>query len=262
MSVFGKLLRQWRTRRRFSQLQLAHASEASPRHISFLESGRAQPSRDMVLRLADALDLPPTVTNNALLAAGFAPHYLMLAHDDPQLEPFRQALNVMLSHHDPWPAIVFGRDWIMRDANAAAIRMFGSIGAGIGTDLIELTTQLAPPNGAIANWSEMSAIISAFIKNEIAYLGGDANLQERVDRLDKQRRALVQETSDDLDMGPVAPVVPIELQYGDLRLSLFTMLASFGTAQEVGLSDLRVELYFPSDEVTRQWLEAAAATSD
>ena len=105
----------------------------------------------------------------------------------------------------------------------------------------------------------MAAIISAYIKTEIAHAGGDANLEARVGRLDQQRRMLAPETADDVSVGPSAPVVPVELQLGDTRLSLFTMLASFGTAQEIGLSDLRVELYFPSDDVTRQWLEAAAS---
>lgn len=247
-NTFGDMMREWRRLRRMSQLDLALAATLSARHLSFLESGRAAPSRPMVLRLAEALEMPKSAANQALGAAGFAPAYPSATPDAPDLVWARRAIDSMLSKHEPFPGAAVDRHWNVVAANAGAMRLFAVLpGASPAANMVELL--LALGDGAtIINWEEMAGLGLTRLRAEIAHLGGDARLEGYAQRLALHPRLA----------GRAAPagdrmIIPMRLDLGGARLSLFTTIAQFGSAQEIALSETKIELMFPADEATERW---------
>ena len=248
---FGAFLRDWRQMRRLSQLDLALAAGVSSRHLSFLESGKAAPSRGMILRLAAALDMPKPAANDALKAAGFAAAFPALPHHAPDLEPVRRAISMMLERHSPYPGVAVDRCWNVIDANEAAIGLFATVGPV--SNMIDLMIAVADKD-IVENWEETALLSLARLRAEIAHLGGDEKMQARAARLAEHPRLAAADIS---SVNFNQAVIPTKLRLGDNRLSLFSTIAQFGSVQEVNASEIRIELMFPADQETAAFFEKA-----
>lgn len=249
MTAFPDTLRDWRQRRRKSQLDLACDADVSARHISFLETGRARPSRDMVGRLGDALHLPLAARNQMLLAAGFAPRFGQNAWDADAMEPVRAAVDHMLASHAPYPALALDRLWTVVQMNAPAARLFGLAGVATGDSLLTMATsgRLAD---MVENWPEVAHLSAQRLRTESAALGGVPELDAAAALLSAVPPPAT------LSSGPVVSTV---FRAGDVRLSLFATLAQFGTPQDLTLDALKVEFFFPADTDSATILRAMAA---
>jgi len=249
MSEFCQSLKSWRTVRRYSQLDLAMEADISARHLSFLETGRAQPSREMVARLGDALQLSLDARNQLLTHAGYAVRYKGRDWDDEEMSPIRQAVDHMLNQHMPFPGLAVDRLWRVCEANPAALKMFGLFGVGIGDSLLDLVMSDTLPQ-AVENWREVAHHAMLRLRTESLSQGGVPALDRAVDHLAKVPVPSGAATG---------PVVPTILRHGDLRLSFFATLSQFGTPEDLLLEDLKIELYFPSDDITGQFFETQSA---
>lgn len=253
-TAFGPLLRDWRRIRRMSQLDLALAADVSSRHVSFLESGRAGPSRAMVLRLAEALNMPRETANEALGAAGFAAAFPALPPDADALAPVREAVRLTLANHAPYPAVVIDAHWDLVDANPPAMAFFTLAGVAGAGNLVDAFLAAAASD-VIENWEEIALVMRTRIRAEIAAAGGDRTLERFADAIDKHPRLA------DFDASRVdysRAVAPTVFRADGVRLSLFSVFAHFGGVQDVRAADLRIELMFPADEPTRDWFRRAA----
>jgi transcriptional regulator with XRE-family HTH domain len=253
---FGDLLRQWRHRRALSQLALSAEAEISQRHLSFLESGRSTPSREMVLRLAEGLDVPLRERNAMLSAAGFAPVYRERPVDDPELAAARLAVAAILKGHEPFPALAIDRHWHLIEANASV----GPLLAGVNPALLEppvnvLRLSLHPQGLAsrVVNWREWRSHILARLDRQFA---------TSVDRV-------VAALRDELAGYPVPPgnapwrpdttmrpaiAVPFVLETDAGHLSFLSATTVFGTALDISLAELAIETFLPADERTSEIL--------
>lgn len=248
MTQFPDTLKTWRKARRFSQLDLALEADVSSRHISFLETGRAQPSRDMVARLGDALNLPLETRNQMLTHAGFAVRYPGRSWDEEEMAPIRAALDHTLTQHAPYPAFAVDRLWTIVRMNKPAEQLFGMLQIAEGSSLLELITSDTLPM-FIENWPEVAHHAAQRLRTESAAQGGVSELDDAANLL-----AAVSGGSDD----PPGPIIPTIYKAGDLRLSLFSTIAQFGTPVDLTLDDLKIELFFPADDATEQTLRAMA----
>jgi transcriptional regulator with XRE-family HTH domain len=258
---FPALLRAWRRRRRLSQLELALASGVSQRHLSFLESGRARPSRSMILRLGETLEVPLRERNDWLVAAGFAPVFRARPLDDPQMRQVMEAVRRMLANHEPFPAVAIDRAWNVRLANRAFERLVALLGedvwARIGGAQRNLMRLVFHPRGIrphVANWQAIAPLLWHRARREADALGGQetrAVLEELAGHQDAAMLGAAEEIA-------LVPVLPLEIEKEGLRLSLFTVIATFGTAQDVTADELRIETFFAADEDTeRRFREAS-----
>lgn len=245
----GEIIKEWRTIRRFSQLDLSLEANTSARHLSFVESGRANPSRTMVLRLASALQMPRDVANDALRAAGFAPAYPQLAADAPDLGPVRAAVATMLSNHEPYPAICVDRHWDITAANGGAARLFSALGLAGQTNMIEALIAAGESN-SIENWEETALLALARARAELMHLGADERLKMLTQRLAGHRRIA---NGDHSAIDLAQAVIPTSFRVGATLVSMFATIAQFGTVQDVTASEIRVEMMFPADEASRNW---------
>ena len=253
-TAFGDILREWRGMRRFSQLELSLQAEISARHVSFLESGRAKPSRAMVVKLADALQMPKETANKAMHAAGFAPVFPQLPVEDAALEPVRTAVSLMLANHDPLPGVAIDRSWDIIGANNAALSLFGAIGiTGVGNMMDALVA--AAESDAIVNWEETALLALARLRAEIIQYGGDHRLERYASQIANHPR-LAEADLDTVDFGQA--VIPTVFNLGGRTLSLFSTIAHFGTVQEVAASDIRIEMMFPADAQSREYFNQQA----
>ena len=267
-SSFGPLLRSWRNSRKFSQLELAMEADISQRHLSFLELGRARPSRSMVLQLAETLDVPLRERNVMLQAAGFTPAYAQRGLDGEEMAPVRNALSLMLKHHEPNPAVVIDKDWNVVMKNNAVERAFSAIG-----DLAamwEATCGDGPRN--LLRFTFHPQGIRPFIANldELAPIFLQRTYREAVTTQNHDLLALLKEIAAWPDMPaawlepslntPPAPIIPLVIDNGVIRASLFTMISTFGTPQDITTDELRIESYFPADEQTAMLLNMLAAS--
>jgi transcriptional regulator with XRE-family HTH domain len=263
--AFGIALRDCRRARKLSQLDLAVDAEVSQRHLSFLESGRAQPSREMVLQLAQTLDLPLRERNHLLQAAGYVGMYAQRALTAADMQPVRTALELMLRHHEPFPAVVVDRAWNQFMANDAILRMFSALGdpdtvwrrvCGDGPrNVLKLTFHpegLAP---YIRNLAEIAPPLLARTAREALE---HPAVQEVLDEVLRYPGIPTRWRSMDLH-ATLPPVLPTEFQIGGLTLKLFTTLTTFGTPQDVTTDELRVEHFFPADAATDALLRQLAA---
>ena len=262
-SSFGSILSEWRAVRRLSQLDLALLTGISQRHISFVESGRAQPSRDMIFKLADGLDLPLRARNDLFLAAGYAPTYLERRLDVAEMKAAREALEMILRHHEPYPAVVMDANWNVVMQNAAASRIMAySVGADalrqLFPDGVLNFMQLMFSQGGlrphVLNWTHTRAALLHRLRREAA--GSSASPSEALRRkLDSEPtpRNEISLNDERLDL-----LLSLELRVADVRLRLFNTFTTFGTPQDVLLQELRIDMSFPADEATKRFLDAAA----
>ena len=256
-SGFGELLRHWRMRRRLSQLDLAVDAEISTRHLSFIETGRAQPSRDMVLLLARALDVPLRDRNDLLTAAGYAPVYRESGLDAPAVAQARHALEFILRQQEPYPALILDRHWNVLKVNEASARFqthflepaeVATLGTPNAMRLMFHQRALRP---WIVNWEPTAASMIQWLHRDVVSGFGGAPSKTLLDELlaypdvPRHWRTLDVEAS-------TAPFLPIEFRKGDLSLRYFTTLTSLGTPHDITLQELRIESFFPADEATER----------
>lgn len=249
---FGPLLREWRDRRRLSQLELGLAADVSSRHVSFLETGRARPSRAMILRLSDVLDVPLASRNELLEAAGFVAAYSRAPLDHRALAPARSALARVMHNQMPYPALLLTRHWDIVDANETGRLMFGSLETGTN-GIEQLLTDMALRE-RVVNLAETLRGVMGRLSAESRQVGGDPRLDDLVGRLAAD--PTVATRGDDVQPVPVEPFLPIRIHSEAGELSLLTATAELGSAQAIALSDLRLELFFPADEATERYFEA------
>ena len=248
----GELLRGWRQRRRLSQLDLANDAEVSARHLSFLETGRARPSRDMLLRLAERLEVPLRERNELLLAAGFAPAYGRRALDSPDMAAVTRALDLVLTAYEPHPAIVVDRSWELVTANASVALFLDGVPAHLLEPPANVLRLSLHPEGLaprIVNLPQWRAHVLHRLGRE-AHLTGDPGLAA----LHRELVALPGGTDRST---PDGIAVPLQLRTGDGVLSFLSTVTTFGTAVDLTAAELSVEAFLPADEHTAEVLRAA-----
>src|SRR5215467_12789753 len=248
-SAFGDRLRWWRTHRGQSQLGLAGAAEISQRHLSFLESGRTAPSRDMVLRLAAALDVPLRQQNALLLAAGFAPVWQESELTAPALAEVMRALDHMLAQQEPYPAFVVDRRWNLLRANRGAARMTEFLlgppaDPSAPVNLADALMSPAALRPLIVNWDEVALYFLRGVQAD-ALADGTEETADLLRRLSAYPDAAA--LARKVPAEPHGPVLTIHFRKGDTSLRLFTTIATLGTAHDVTLQEIRIECFFPAD---------------
>jgi transcriptional regulator with XRE-family HTH domain len=246
----GDLLRQWRERRRMSQLTLALEAEISTRHLSFVETGRSQPSRDMVLNLAAKLELPLRDRNALLLAAGYAPAYAETPLDAAPLASVRAAVQQVLRGHEPYPAVVVDGRWTIVGANAGVALLLENVAPDLLRPPVNgLRLSLHPAGLAprIVNLGEWRAHLFSRLRRQIA-LTADPELLRLLEEL---RAYPCDQPEPDLDLpGPGAVYVPLRLRSGDRELAFFYTVSTFGTPLDITVAELAIESLFPADAAT------------
>ncbi|MDT3440717.1 MULTISPECIES: helix-turn-helix domain-containing protein [unclassified Pseudofrankia] len=263
-SALGDQLRHWRSLRRFSQLDLAVAAGSTPRYMSFVESGRAQPSRQMIERLARTLDIPLRDRNLLLLAGGYAPSYADEPLDSPGLRQVSAALAVMLDQHDPLPAVVLSRGWDVLRANQGAQLLFGRLCAPEPVpepaNVLRMVIEPGPVRRAIRNWNSVVPHLLERARREA--VGGV--LDDRTAELVRGLRArsdvaaLLAAPEPGLE---AAPVVDVRFEVDGTPLNLFSVVSTIGTPIDVTAQELRLESFFPNDDATREnWSRLCAAS--
>jgi transcriptional regulator with XRE-family HTH domain len=248
--TFGELLREWRIRRRFSQLELSGRAAASTRHLSYLENGRSRPSREMALHLADELDVPLRERNRLLVAAGFAPLFRETGLDADEMAPAREAIERILAAQDPYPAVVVDRCWNLVAANQGLAVFTALLPVELLTPPVNVVRASLHPDGLarhIANFDEYATHMVGRIRRD-AEATGDPSLTALLDEL---------RTYPALDRVPAtAPaswggaLVPIHLVTEHGELSFFSTIATFGTPNDITLDELSIEMFFPADAST------------
>ena len=256
----GELLRGWRQRRRLSQLDLSLEAEVSTRHLSFVETGRSKPSREMVLHLAEHLDVPLRERNPLLIAGGYAPVYQATEFTAPEMEAARDAVEKLLRAHEPYPAILVDRRWNLVSANAAAMLLV----EGVDPSLIEppvnvLRTSLHPRGLAprIINLGQWSDHIIDNLRRTIA-MTGDEELRALETELVGYAREMGVEPAPASD-APRSIAIPMRLrpfEATDQELQFITMIATFGTPLDITLAELALETFLPADAHTAAFLHA------
>ena len=248
----GELLRSWRQRRNLSQLELALEAEVSARHVSFLETGRARPSREMVIRLAEELEVPLRERNALLLAAGYAPAYPQRPLDAPEMEPVRQAIDRFLRAHEPYPALVVDRYHNLIAANDALDLLLD----GVSAELLEppanaLRIALHPHGMAprTLNLPEWGSHLLHRVRRE-AQSTGDPQLADLYDELTGYPGVTVTPPQPDLQPGDI--LLPLRLRDTDgaSELAFFSTVSTFGTAADITLSELAIEAFYPANART------------
>jgi transcriptional regulator with XRE-family HTH domain len=260
---FGSRLRWWRMHRGRSQLDLAGAVGTPQRHVSFLESGRTQPSREMVLRLATALDVPLRQQNALLLAAGFAPVWRESDLAAPELATINHALDHMLAQQEPFPAIVVDRRWNVLRVNAGAGRLMafltGPSPAPAATGTVNIAEGLLAPDGLrpfLVNWQDIAIYFLRGVQAD-AIADGTQATAELLQRLLAYPGVPALSHVPALEELP-SPVLAMHFRRGQTSLRLFTTIATLGTPQDVTVQELRIESFFPADadtaQVFRDWV--------
>jgi transcriptional regulator with XRE-family HTH domain len=255
-SAFGRLLRDWRSRRRVSQLDLAVEAGVSSRHVSFIETGRAQPSREMVLTLAGVLDVPLRDRNDLLTAAGYAAMYRATDLEAPAMDQARRALDFMLRQQEPYPAIVVDRSWTLLKANGGAVRLVEtfadpSAASEWNGNAMRLMFHPRGLRPHIVNWEAMAAALIQWLHRDVRSGLGGAETRRLLDELLAYPGVPPRWRTLDLDVS-TAPFLAIEFRKGDLNLRYFSTLTSLGTPHDITLQELRVEAFFPADVETEE----------
>lgn len=248
-------MRHWRTVRRFSQLSLSAETGISSRHISFLETGRSRPTRGSVLTLARALDLPKPIVNEALHAAGFVPEYPVHDPSDMDIRPMMDALALILDNHAPLPAIMIDGDWQIIGGNAPAMHLMQFFPLQGSLCVVDALLNDDPNDSVFLNWDVIASWTLHRLQLEVSRSGGREGLSDVCERLAQSPRFAA---ADHASFSANTPYLTMNVRVDGQTLSLFTMLAEFTTAQDVAMSERRVELFFAADDQTRQYFETIA----
>ena len=260
-AAVGPLLRDWRTNRRRSQMDLALQVGVSPRHLSFIETGKSRPSPAMLLALADGLEVPLRERNQLLLAAGYAPRYSQRQWGSGELRQVEAALQRLLDAHQPYPGLVLDRQWNVLHANAAAAALAALLPEELRTPRLNVFRASLHPQGLAAlteNFDEWAGYLLGKLQRLVLDTG-DAEMQVLQQEVVEYPnvRSLLRESSADSHAAPVL-LVPCVMRLPFGRVSLFTTLTTFGSPRDITLDELCVELFYPSDAASEQLLRAAA----
>ena len=262
---FSSTFRQWRRHRKLSQLDLALAADVSQRHVSWLETGRSRPSRQMVIRLSEAMEIPLRERNVLLQCAGFSAMYGEKRLEEPGMEPLLDAVNHVLKFYEPFPAVAVDRLWNVKKQNSAAGLLF-SIGGDPATMLerighdgeFNLALLTLHPQGLrpyILNWEQVAPPFIRRLRAE-ALTSGDPRLHDTFERYIEMAGPVV------LNHSPteqLMPVLPLELDIDGLRLSIFSVITTFGTPQDITADELRIEAFYPADPETEQFFRGVGS---
>jgi transcriptional regulator with XRE-family HTH domain len=258
----GDHLREWRLRRRMSQLDLALEAEISARHLSFVETGRSAPSRGMLLHLAEQLEIPLRERNVLLISAGYAPVFPERPLDDPALRPALRAVELALKGHEPYPAVAIDRHWTLVAANEAVPLLLAGVAPTLLQPPVNVLRLSLHPNGLaprIANFAEWRAHLLSRLRHQID-LSADPVLVELLHDLQglptptsARRNALAQA------MDYAGVIVPMRLETESGMLNLFSTTTVFGTPVDVTLAELAIESFFPADPNSAELLRALHA---
>jgi transcriptional regulator with XRE-family HTH domain len=254
----GELFREWRHRRRLSQLDLAIQADVSPRHVSFVETGRTIPSRKMVLHLAAHLQVPVRERNRLLVAAGHAPIYRQRPFDDPDLAVAVGAMKQVLIGHEPFPALITDRRWTVLQGNAATeILVDGADPALLEPPVNVLRIALHPKGMAprLLNLEEVRAFLLPRLAHQVQETG-DPELSDLYAEVSGYGPAVEPEAP-----SPAEITMPIRLRYRDTELSFFTTITTFGAAWDITLAEIALESYFPADDHTRRFMTGRGGPS-
>jgi transcriptional regulator with XRE-family HTH domain len=257
----GNLLREWRQRRRMSQLDLALEAEISARHLSFIETGRSQPSREMVLNLTERLDVPLRERNVLLVAAGYAPVFPEKTLDDPALAAARRAVHMVLKGHEPFPALAVDRHWTLIASNAAVPSLLTGADPSLLRPPINVLRLSLHPDGLaprIANLAEWRAHLLARLRRQIE-ISADKVLVELLDELAALPAPFSKRPIALSDHELAGIVVPFRLVTDGGILSFISTTTVFGTPVDITLSELALEAFFPADTATAEALRRLAA---
>jgi transcriptional regulator with XRE-family HTH domain len=268
----GSLLREWRERRRLSQLGLAVDAGVSARHVSFVENGRARPSPEMVLHLAERLEVPLRERNQLLLSAGYAPMYGQRTLDDAEMQPVREAIGLVLEGHEPYPALVVDQHWNLVAAN----RGLAELTEGVAAELMEGPVNvlrvalhpkgLAPRIVNLAEWrthllerldrqiTATSDPVLVALRDELAAYPNTNAIGNGHDRAGGDGKGADGPAATDGAQLARDIVVCLRLRTGDGELAFFSTVATFGTAVDVTISELAIESFFPADRATAEYL--------
>lgn len=254
----GELLRDWRTRRRMSQLDLALEAGISSKHLSFVETGRSAPSRDMILHLCESLSVPLRERNLVLIAGGYAPAYPGRSLDDPALAPAREAVEQVLAGHEPFPALAVDRHWTLVSANAALLGWLDGVDPALLEPPVNVLRVSLHPHGMaprIVNLAEWREHILVRLNDQIAATGDPVlqTLAEELDALPVPMRG----RDAARDTGHRDVFVPLQLETPQGVLSFLSTTTVFGTPIDVTLSELAIEAFFPADTATAAALRGA-----
>lgn len=255
--------RKWRQFRKLSQLELSLRAEISQRHLSYLETGKSQPSREMIVRLCEAMEIPLREQNRLFEAAGYKALFQERAIDSVDMKPVSEALNSMLAHHDPFPAVVVDRLWNIVQQNQSAQTLFSMLtemvanqaeaneeSANLPLNLVALTMHPLGLRRFMRNWSSVAPLLKSRLKRE-ALSSPDPLVHDTL--MVHIAEAGPIDDGDIFQNDSLTPVIPVELQLGEENLSIFSVITTFGTPQDVTTDELRIEAFYPMDEVTRQF---------
>jgi transcriptional regulator with XRE-family HTH domain len=254
----GALLREWRLRRHLSQLELASLAGVSTRHISFVETGRSRPSREMVLHLAEELEVPLRERNPLLLAAGHAPAYVATDFDADAMKPVRDIVDRVLASHDPYPALVVNRMWELVAANRGVFALIADVSEELLAPPVNVLRLSLHPDGLaprIANFSEWSTHLVHRLRRQFV-LTRDAAVGELLDELRSYPGVADDEAHAEGEDGS-ALAVPLRLRAGDRELVFLSTVTTFGTAVDITLAELSIEAFLPADDATANALRVA-----
>ncbi len=255
MPEFSQALKGWRQVRRLSQLDLATEAAVSPRHLAFLETGRARPSRGMVLRLAEVLDLPRSEQNTLLTTAGFSPQFPALDLGSAEMSVVRRAMDWMISRHAPYPALILDRTWRIVALNRPAEVIFSPVGFAAGTSLLDALEDLGRFETIIENFAEVGHNTLLRLRSESARAGGIPTLDRAAAVLAADPRI-----SGHQPTGGHRAIVPTIYRLHGQRLAMVSTYAQFGAVEEVSLADMKIELMFPADPAAEALLQGLDPT--
>jgi transcriptional regulator with XRE-family HTH domain len=247
----GPLLRDWRRRRRVSQLDLALGAGVSARHVSFVETGRARPSADMVLRLAEQLDVPLRDRNGLLLAAGYAPAYGRRGLDEPEMGAVREVIDAVLRGHEPYPAVVVDRHWGLVAGNAAVALLTEGVAAELLEPPVNVLRLSLHPDGLaprIANLGQWRAHVLGRLGRQAVATGDPA-----LAALHEELAALP--GGEEPEPPGAAIAVPLRVRAGGEVLSFLSTMTTFDTAADVTVAELAIESFFPADRITSEVID-------
>jgi transcriptional regulator with XRE-family HTH domain len=252
----GTLLRDWRHRRRLSQLELALQAGVSSRHLSFVETGRSRPSAEMLLKLTEELDVPLRDRNQLLLAAGYAPAFTHRELDAPELGPVREAIDQVLQGHEPYPALVIDRHWGLVAANRPIALLTQSVAEHLLEPPVNVLRLSLHPDGLaprIVNLHEWRTHLLERVEHD-SLASGDPALTALRDELASYPAG---ESGDHVSSAFADIAVPLRLRLGELELSFLSTRTTFGTAVDVTVAELSIESFFPADRRTAEAMQEA-----
>jgi transcriptional regulator with XRE-family HTH domain len=254
----GELLREWRAARRLSQLDLALDVDVSARHLSCVETGKARPSRELIRRLADTLEMPLRERNALLVAAGYAPEYPETALGTPALAQIRRAIEFILAHQEPYPAFVLNRRWDVLHANAAAGRIAHFLRGG--STHANMVRQFFDPDdmrAAVVNWEEVAGDLIRHLHDEVAAAPSDLKARALLEEVLRYPGVPSAWHTRRLDSAP-PPLLTVVFRKDNQVLRFFSTITTFGTPRDVTIDELRIECTFPADETTAEVCRALA----